>query len=110
MRIAAAFAAALLAIGAVTAASLRSLSARRDWSRWIVHTQDVRLSIARVLTLATEAESARRSYLLEGREESVQSFRKAEEDLVREVDKLASLTSDNSRQQEGRCCCRGGKS
>jgi len=109
VRIAAAFAAALLAIGAVTAASLRSLSARRDWSRWIVHTQDVRLSIARVLTLATEAESARRSYLLEGREESVQSFRKAEEDLAREVDKLASLNSDNSRQQEGRCC-RGGKS
>ncbi|OLC74947.1 MAG: hypothetical protein AUG04_02470 [Deltaproteobacteria bacterium 13_1_20CM_2_69_21] len=74
-----------------------------------MHTQDVRLSIARVLTLATEAESARRSYLLEGREESVQSFRKAEEDLAREVDKLASLNSDNSRQQEGRCC-RGGKS
>ena len=100
MRIAAAFAAALLAIGAVTAASLRSLSARRDWSRWIVHTQDVRLSIARVLTLATEAESAQRSYLLEGREESVESFRKAEEDLAREVDRLASLARDNSRQQE----------
>jgi len=100
VRIAAAFAAALLAIGAVTAASLRSLSARRDWSRWIVHTQDVRLSIARVLTLATEAESAQRSYLLEGREESVESFRKAEEDLAREVDRLASLARDNSRQQE----------
>jgi len=39
VRIVVAFAAALLAIGAVTAASLRSLSARRDWSRWIVHTQ-----------------------------------------------------------------------
>ena len=110
MRIVVAFAAALLAIGAVTAASLRSLSARRDWSRWILRAQEVRLSIARVSTLATEAESAQGRYLLEGREDYLESFRKAEDEMAREVEKLASLTSDNSRQQEGRCCCRGGKS
>ena len=69
MRIAAAFAAAVLAIGAVTAASLRSLSARRDWSRWVVHTQEVQLAIARVLALATEAETRQRGYLLTGHEE-----------------------------------------
>ena len=73
VRIAVAFAAALLAIGAVAAASLRSLSARRDWSRWIVRTQEVRLSIARVSTLATEAESAQGRYLLEGRENYLES-------------------------------------
>jgi len=100
MRIVAAFAAALLGIGAVTAASLRSLSARRDSSRWIVHSQDVRLSIARVSTLATDADSAQRSYLLDGREEYLESFRRAEEDLAKEVERLAALTRDNPRQQE----------
>jgi len=100
VRIAVAFAAALLAIGAVAAASLRSLSARRDWSRWIVRTQEVRLSIARVSTLATEAESAQGRYLLEGRENYLESFRKAEEELAKEVEKLASFSRDNSRQQE----------
>ena len=100
VRIVVAFAAALLAIGAVTAASLRSLSARRDWSRWILRAQEVRLSTARVSTLAREAESAQGRYLLEGREDYLESFRKAEDEMAREVEKLASLTRDDSHQQE----------
>src|SRR5438105_12368396 len=100
MRIAAAFAAAVLAIGAVTAASRRSLSARRDWSRWVVHTQEVQLAIARVLALATEAETRQRGYLLTGHEEDAKTFREAQAALSAQVDTLASLTRDNPRQQQ----------
>ncbi len=99
MRIVAAFAAAVLTIAAVTAASLRSLSARRDGSRWVMHSQDVQLAIARVLALATEAESRQRGYLLTGREEEVETFRKAQTALPQQVEVLALLTQDNPRQQ-----------
>ena len=100
MRIVAAFAAAVLAIAAVTTASLRSLSARRDGSRWVVHTQDVQLSIARVLALATEAETRQRGYLLTGREEEAEAFGVTQSSLSRRVDALAAVTQDNPRQQE----------
>src|SRR5438093_936149 len=102
MRIVAAFAAAVLTIAAVTTASLRSLSARRDGSRWVVHTQDVQLAIARVLALATEAETRQRGYLLTGREEDAETFRAAQSALSQEVDVLALLTQDNPRQQQRR--------
>jgi signal transduction histidine kinase len=99
MRIVAAFAAAVLTIAAVTTASLRSLSARRDGSRWVVHTEDVQLAIARVLALATEGETRQRGYLLTGREEDAETFRTAQSALPRQVDALALLTQDNPRQQ-----------
>src|SRR5438552_14254998 len=100
MRIVAAFAAAVLTIAAVTTASLRSLSARRDGSRWVVHTLDVQLAIARVLALAAEAETRQRGYLLTGREENAETFRTAQSALPRQVDALALLTQDNPRQQQ----------
>src|SRR5438552_6012003 len=100
MRIVAAFAAAVLTIAAVTTASLRSLSARRDGSRWVVHTHDVQLAIARVLALAMEAETRQRGYLLTGREEDAETFRAAQSALSQEVDVLALLTQDNPRQQQ----------
>src|SRR5205814_6198261 len=100
MRIVAAFAAAVLTIAAVTTASLRSLSARRDGSRWVVLAHDVLLAIARVLALAMDAETRQRGYLLTGREEDAETFRAAQSALSQEVDVLALLTQDNPRQQQ----------
>lgn len=100
MRLFAAFVAAVVAIAAVTAASLRSLAARRESSGWVMHTQDVRLSLERVLALATDAESTQRAYLLVGRPEYLERFAAANASLGSEVDMLASLTRDNPRQQQ----------
>ncbi|HYY51352.1 MAG TPA: CHASE3 domain-containing protein [Myxococcales bacterium] len=100
MRIVAAFVAAVLAIGAVTAASLRSLSARRDGSLWVMHTQEVQLSIARVLALAEEAETRQRGYLITGRVEDARTFREAQAALSPQVDTLARLAQDNPRHQQ----------
>jgi signal transduction histidine kinase len=100
MRLVGALVAAVLAIAAVTVASLRSLAARRESSGWVLHTQDVRLSLERVLSLATDAESTQRAYLLTGREEYLQPFAAASASVVGEVDTLGSLTRDNPRQQQ----------
>jgi signal transduction histidine kinase len=99
-RLAVAFLAAVLAIAAVTIASLRSLSARRESSGWVLHTQDARLSLERVLALTTDAESTQRAYLLAGREDYLQPFAAASAALAGEVDTLASLTRDNPRQKQ----------
>ncbi len=100
LRLVGAFVAAVLAIAALTAASLRSLAARRESSGWVTHTQDARLSLERVLALATDAESTQRAYLLSGREEYLARVTAASASLAGEVDTLASLTRDNPRQQQ----------
>jgi signal transduction histidine kinase len=100
MRLVAAFVAAVAAIVAVTAVSLRSISARRDWSRWVTHTQDVRLALERVLAFSTDAETAQRGYLLTGREEYLRPFAGAEAQVEVQLDALVSLTRDNPPQQE----------
>lgn len=100
LRLVGAFVAAVLAIAALTAASLRSLAARRESSGWVTHTQDARLSLERVLALATDAESTQRAYLLSGREQYLARFTAASASLAGEVDTLASLTRDNPRQQQ----------
>ena len=100
MRLAGAFVVAVLAIAALTVASLRSLSARRESSGWVLHTQDARLSLERVLALATDAESTQRAYLLTGRDEYLEPFAAASAALGSEVDTLALLTRDNPRQQQ----------
>lgn len=100
MRLVGAFFAAVLAIAGLTAASLRSLAARRESSGWVMHTQDARLSLERVLALAADAESTQRAYLLSGREEYVDRFTSASASLVMEVKTLSTLTRDNPRQQK----------
>ncbi|HTO96764.1 MAG TPA: CHASE3 domain-containing protein [Myxococcales bacterium] len=100
MRLLAAFFAAVLAIAAVTVASLRSLAVRRESSGWVTHTQDVRLSLERVLALATDAESTERAFLLTGRETYLQPFAAASAALDDEVARLRGLTADNSSQQQ----------
>ena len=100
MRLVAAYFAAVLAIGAVTAASVRSLAARRQSSDWVMHTQDVRVSLQRVLALATDAESAQRAYLLTANEAYLQPYAQAESALGEEIGRVLALTVDNPRQQE----------
>jgi signal transduction histidine kinase len=100
MRLLAAFFAAVLAIAAVAVASLRSLAVRRESSGWVTHTQDVRLSLERVLALATGAESTERAYLLTGNEQYLRPFAAASAGLKEETGRLKSLTADNPHQQE----------
>jgi signal transduction histidine kinase len=100
MRLLGAFFAALLAIAAVTAASLRSLAARRESSEWVRHTQDVRVSLERVLALTADAESTGRAYLLTGREDYLVPHAAASGAISREVDNVATLIRDNPGQQQ----------
>ncbi|MGZ6126237.1 MAG: CHASE3 domain-containing protein, partial [Myxococcales bacterium] len=100
MRLLGAFFAAVLAIAGLTAASLRSLAARRESFGWVTHTQDVRLSLERVLALATDAESTQRAYLLGGGEEHLDRFAAASAAQGNEVASLSVLVRDNPRQLE----------
>jgi signal transduction histidine kinase len=96
----AAFAAAVLAIVAVTTASLRSLAARREWTAAVTHSQDIRFAVERVLALATDAETAQRGFLLTGNEAYLQSFAGSEDALSQQLDALAGLIQDHPRQRE----------
>lgn len=99
MRLVGTFFAAVLAIAGLTAASLRALAMRRESSGWVTHTQDVRLSLERVLSLATDQESTQRAYLIAGREENLDRFAAADAALGKEVETLSALSRDNPRQQ-----------
>ncbi len=99
MRLVAAFFAAVLAIAGVTAASLGSLASRRESSAWVLHTQDVRVSLERVLALAADTESAQRAFLLSGQERYLRPYETARAALAGEVGRLWALTADNPPQQ-----------
>jgi signal transduction histidine kinase len=91
-----------IGFGALIAAGLSAawLTARsQDHSRWINHTYEVQLAIARANTLIEQAETTRRGYLISGQQTYLDIYRTASAQLPDAFQRLAQLTRDNPRQQ-----------
>lgn len=64
----------------------------------VEHTQEVRLTAQRVLTLTVDAETGQRGYLLAGRPQYLAIYNEALEALPAELDTLDRLLADNPEQ------------
>lgn len=68
-------------------------------AEWVAHTHEVVNSLQKILSLAKDAETGERGFLLAGQEAYLEPYNLAIGKLQPEIDRLKSLTSDNARQQ-----------
>lgn len=66
----------------------------------VEHTQEVRLTAQRALTLVVDAETGQRGFLLTGRASYLAVYNEALRDLPAELDRLDQLVADNPSQSE----------
>ncbi|MBA3398309.1 MAG: CHASE3 domain-containing protein [Deltaproteobacteria bacterium] len=66
--------------------------------RWVEHTQEVKLTLQRVLTRVVDAETVARAFFLVPEEALLEPYLTAQVDATRLVDSLIKLTEDNPEQ------------
>jgi len=86
----------LLTMSGLTAWNLRSQRVSVDW---LVHTEQVRSQLSRVLQILVDAQAGARVYVLTGEASILRSYRDATEALRPEVDRLEQLVSKNPGQR-----------
>jgi PAS domain S-box-containing protein len=80
------------------------LSCQNVWqvkedARWVAHTQEVLTSLENVLSLAKDAETGQRGYLITGDPSYLEPYQTAVASIHQQVDELERLTVDNPLQQ-----------
>lgn len=70
-----------------------------DHAKWVAHSYQVEVSIGQVQALIEQAETPRRGYLLTGDPFYLDAARTSRAQIAPAVDRLASLTADNSVQR-----------
>ncbi len=71
----------------------------REHSGWVEHTYQVEVAIAQAQLLIEQGETARRGYLLAREQRYLDAYRGFQVQLGPAVDRIATLTRDNPRQQ-----------
>ena len=90
----------LLAVLLVNAAiTKRQLDQQVATGLWVVHTHQVQVELSDTLALLTDAETGQRGYLYTGQEQYLAPYDRAVRQVDLQIDDLAGLTADNSRQQ-----------
>ena len=87
----------LLLVGGV---SYHSAQTAHERALSIAHTHAVLHAIQETLGLITDAETGQRGYILVGREEYLEPYRRAKAQYPQALARLRELTSDNPRQQQ----------
>jgi CHASE3 domain sensor protein len=72
---------------------------RRDADFWVRHALEVEARLNRIQSLATDAETGQRGYLLTGRLSYLEPYELARQRLAPEIDELATETADSATQQ-----------
>ena len=94
------FAAVLAVFVTVTLLAFAALQRAETSNLLLVHTEQVLARIEAVLARSVEAETGTRGFLLTGDRHFLEPFDEAERALPGQLDDLATLTADNSRQQQ----------
>ncbi len=84
----------LLLVGAVY--SLWSLARA---TKWVRHTDEVRVTVGHLRSTLLDAETATRGYVIAGERAFLEPYDRAESDWRPEVDRVRALTTDNPDQQ-----------
>ena len=71
----------------------------RSQNEWVLHTQEVRTQLYRLLATVQDAETAQRGYLLAGDETYLEPMTGTDSQISATLAELAQLTGDNPRQQ-----------
>jgi signal transduction histidine kinase len=90
---------AAAAIVAGGAAAYSNTLALTESAGWVAHTLQVEAQLAEALAVLKDAEGGQRGYLLTGREEYVEPYRTAVDELPGRLFHLQTLTADNPAQQ-----------
>src|SRR5262245_56879620 len=86
----------LLVIGAV---AYRSMTKLIETSYQVAHTHQVLQELEAVLATMIDAESGERGYAITGEEQFLEPYQRALSRIQDELHRLATLTTDNPRQQ-----------
>jgi PAS domain S-box-containing protein len=92
--------ATFFALFLLTVGSLYSLSTVARADRWVKHTGEVRVAIGELLATVVDAESAIRGYAAVREPPFLESYQHAQARWRPRFDRLRSLTTDNSEQQQ----------
>jgi PAS domain S-box-containing protein len=91
-----------LAIALSLANVILTVSNTRQLDRgaaWVSHTYEVMTSLQSVLSIAKDAETGQRGYLITGDPRYLEPYRTAIQEIDRELAQAQQLTSDNQRQR-----------
>ena len=83
-------------------AGLTMVHAVGDTARWtasVVHTYEVEQTIGRFSILAEQLETARRGFIINRNDASLQTYRRTMHDIPPTLDRIGALTIDNPSQQ-----------
>lgn len=81
-------------------ASFLSISNLMESNRMVNHTQEVIVNLNDATSVMVEAQSSMRGFLVTGREDFLDRYTTAEDDMDKSIQKLEALTSDNPDQQK----------
>jgi PAS domain S-box-containing protein len=84
---------------AAAALSYRSSRGFIDASQWVSHTHEVLAELEATLSAVADAQTATRGYIITGEEVFLDPYRTAAPAVHAHIERLKSLTSDNSHQQ-----------
>jgi PAS domain S-box-containing protein len=82
-----------------TALSYRNTVQLYAAAEGVAHSERVQAALEQVLTLAAEAETGQRGYVITGNERYLEPFTAAEQRIDAQVSRLAQLTRDNAEQE-----------
>src|SRR6266576_3488167 len=78
----------------------RNTSEQAQEARWLSHTYDALAKIQELLLRLTDAETARRGFVMSGRDRFLSHYSNAVERAYTAFSELRALTGDNPRQQQ----------
>ena len=93
------FAIAILTILVIGISGHRATSDLIDNDRWVTHSQEVKRTLAQLLSSLKDAETGQRGFLLTGDEHFLEPYRAALGDIAKSQARARELTSDNDEQQ-----------
>lgn len=77
-----------------------SLQEKEENERWVIHTFEVIQKATTLLSELKDAETGQRGYLLTGRQEYLEPYKNALQNIDSELIELSKFTIDNTKQQE----------
>jgi|GEM_PF-1940601 hypothetical protein len=100
VKISVAFGIVLLIIGISGGQSYMGIQRLIEANRLVIHTHEVRETLEDVLSLLQDAETSQRGFVLTGEDSYLEPYNKANRDLQKDIENVASLTRDNPEQQK----------
>jgi PAS domain S-box-containing protein len=98
-KVQASFAVGILCLAAIGYFSYDSINQSQRDMNWVSHTDEVIASLNKTLSIATDAETGVRGFIITGDESYLEPYNQARRQFDAELSKVRRLTADNPQQQ-----------